>query len=239
MKKSLLHTVIGTDLLQDIPRKFLIEFPGAHAHSKSGDANDRGDGIEKGRAASPYRFTCAVQKNGPVFVSELINGSINLVDLENGVDEESQVGDAKPDNLNGVLPAQGIPREKEDIEEAEDEQSQERRYRHVLGFLLLVIPVTRIFVDAALKFAENVSAASQFSATTSAKEQKVTHASKVTPMMACKATMEKKILAHLDSRKSNPPFLGREAASEAMKLSRNCAALSDPSKLRIGCEPAK
>lgn len=113
MKKSLLHTIIGPDLLQNIPRKFLIKLPGAHAHGNSGDADDRGDGIEKGRAGLPYRLMDRlVPKNVLIEASELINGSVNLVDLENGIDEESQVGNAQPNDLNGVLPAQGIPREK-------------------------------------------------------------------------------------------------------------------------------
>jgi len=77
-----------------------------------------------------------------------------LINLEHGVDQESEVGNAKADHLDCILQPQRVPRKKPDVEEAKDEEGQESRYRSVGGLELIFIDVG---AKAGLELGKNIA----------------------------------------------------------------------------------
>jgi hypothetical protein len=64
---------------------------------------------------------------------ELIRRGIELIPLNTGVDEETNVEHTEAYHLNRVFHAQGIPHEDQLINHPEDVQSQESRDRFGIG----------------------------------------------------------------------------------------------------------
>ena len=56
---------------------------------------------------------------------EIVDGFVDLVDLNGGVDHEGDVGDAETDDLNSVLSLEGIPNQHEFVDETEQEKTEE------------------------------------------------------------------------------------------------------------------
>jgi hypothetical protein len=149
----------------------------------------------------------------------------NLIDLEDGVDKDSQVGHAEADNLNGVLEPQGIPCQEQNVEEAENEEGQKRRNRAVLRLELVVELRVVLILKTELEPPKRISTLSG-QRRNGCIETVAAYDSKVTQITACRPTMRKKSFAHLESRNSeeNSFFLAGAAlpgAPEAiMALSR-------------------
>lgn len=47
VKESLLHAIIGADLLQDVPSKLFVELPCQEGHNDCGDGEDSRDGNQE------------------------------------------------------------------------------------------------------------------------------------------------------------------------------------------------
>jgi hypothetical protein len=108
VQEALLHAVVGADLFQNIPGELAVELVGEGAHGNGDDAHDGGDGNEERLAQRPHIPVLLVWLQQAV-AQQGSDGLVDLVNLEDGVDEDGQVGDAEADDLNGVLEAQGVP----------------------------------------------------------------------------------------------------------------------------------
>lgn len=158
VEEPLLHAVVGANLLENVPGELAIELVGKVRNGNRDDANDHGGGNEEGACRLP---DCAVGRVRPkgAAIYQLLDGVVDLVDLEERVDKENEVRDAETDDLNRVLPPQGIPRQGEDVEEAKDEEGQESRDRAVSRFHVFWdrVAVAEL-LEVGLEDGENVAA---------------------------------------------------------------------------------
>ena len=153
MKESLLHTVVGTNVLENVPSILLVDLPRKETHDKSSEGNDGGNSHEVRLNIMPELFGRHLGSES-VLSAENIKGLLNLIDLNRGVNHEGEVGEADTNDLNGVLLSQSIPDDNEGVKETEDEQRQESRDSLVLGldFRIWVV-ITKID----LEFAKDVT----------------------------------------------------------------------------------
>ncbi len=86
MQEALLHAVVGTNLLEDIPGELAVQLVGDAAHENGDDANDCGDGDQEGLAEQPHVLIIIVVLQGAV-LQQILDGAVDLVDLEDGVNE--------------------------------------------------------------------------------------------------------------------------------------------------------
>lgn len=121
MQESLLHAIVCTNLLQDIPGELAIELIGKVSNRNRGDADDDRDRDEERSGQFPEVVPIRYFGKSVAF-PQLVNGRVNLVNLNERVDEERQVGDAESNDLDRVLPPQRVPGEDQDIEETENEK---------------------------------------------------------------------------------------------------------------------
>ena len=87
---------------------------------------------------------------------------MNLIYLDRGIHEKSQVCDTDSDDLNGVLGLEGIPDQDEFVDETEQEQTEEGGNRLEFGVDSVDVgsgpPLGRIDISkAALETAESVT----------------------------------------------------------------------------------
>lgn len=154
MQEAFLHAIIGTNVLEDVPRKNLVQLPRHEAHTDATQPNNSRDGDEVGPDVLPHSI-CGLGDLERSVYAEDIQRDLNLLDLQRGVDHQSQVGNADTDGLNGVLHAQRIPDDDELVEETEDEEGEEGWDSFVLRLdLRVVYPAT---VQARLKPAEDIA----------------------------------------------------------------------------------
>ena len=120
VEKALLHVVVGTNVLENVPSELLIELPGNTAHGNCHNTNDDGKGDEKAPQFLPQVWfpEPAGCVNGNNCIQDLIR-------LEGGKYEECKIGDADNYHLNRVLHAKSIPYQHHLVHETEDEESQE------------------------------------------------------------------------------------------------------------------
>ncbi len=158
VQEPLLHAVVGADLLQDVPGKLSVQLIRNGAHDNGDHADDGGHGNEEGFDQQPHVLVLVVRLQS-AGVHELVDRAVNLINLEGGVDEDGQVGHAQADDLNRVLEAQGVPCQEQDVEEAEDEEGQEGRYRAVLRLGAVGEALFALEHETELEPREHVSAA--------------------------------------------------------------------------------
>ena len=132
MKEALLHAVVSADLLQNVPSKLLVQFPGHEPHRDGEHGNDDGNRHEERAARGPGTLAGRVDFERAVGLN-VRDGSSDLVDLQRGVDEQGQVRDADSNDLDGVLETQGIPGQDQLVQETKNEERQEGGYRLVVG----------------------------------------------------------------------------------------------------------
>lgn len=82
VKESLLHAIIGTNLLQDIPSKLLVQLPCQEAHADCGDGKYSRNGNEEGPGSVPYSELGRGVSFHDILEDHDINGRADLVDLE-------------------------------------------------------------------------------------------------------------------------------------------------------------
>lgn len=150
VEESLLHAIVGTNVLQNVPGIFLIDLPRDEAHADSSHGNDGGYSDEEGLHIIPEVLVRFLE--GVPF-SKNLNGLVDLVNLDRGVDHKSKVGEAHSNNLNGVLLTESIPDNDQGVQETEDEQSQEGG--NGLGLRLNLIQLD--ILQVGLKFGKYVS----------------------------------------------------------------------------------
>lgn len=143
IQESLLHPVVSSDRLEDIPSKDLVQLPGNKGHGKGAGGEDAGNGDQEGAYLAPQVLMIGGDRPGR---AHFLDGDLNLFDLDGGIDHDSQVGDADSNDLNGVLVSQSIPDDNELVEESENEQSEEGRDRTPLGIVTRLV----LIVDQAI-----------------------------------------------------------------------------------------
>lgn len=138
MKESLLHAIICSNVLQNIPRKFLVQFPCNKRHTHGHEADDGGNRDEKRLQFGPEFLRGDIGIKSPVTRQD-VDGHLNLIHLKGSVDQHSQVGNADTNDLNCVFHAKGVPNDDQFVQETKDEESQEGRDGLVLRLNLVNI----------------------------------------------------------------------------------------------------
>lgn len=152
VKEPLLHAVISTNDLEDIPRKLLVELPGAEDHASRGESNHSRGGNEKRSNVGPQQIRGHALAQS-IDRCQHINSHLNLVHLDGRVDEQGQVSNADANDLNRVLHAKRVPDDNQLVKEAKDEESEEGRDRLVLRLGIVGVDVGS---EAYLELAKDV-----------------------------------------------------------------------------------
>jgi hypothetical protein len=153
VKETLLHAVIGTNVLENIPSILLVDLPRKKAHDKGSEGNNGGNGHEVRLHIMP-EFSCRHAGSEGVLGTENIEGLLNLIDLDGGVNHEGEVREADTNDLNGVLLAESIPNDNECVKETENKERQESRDSLVLR---LDFGIGVVITKVNLEFAKDVS----------------------------------------------------------------------------------
>ena len=159
VQEALLHAIVGADLLQDIPGELPVELVGDGTHADGDHADDGGDGDEEGLAQLPHIPVLVILLQG-TRGHQVIDRVVDLIDLEDGVDENGQVSHAEADDLNGILESQGVPGQDQDVEETEDEKGEEGRNRAILRLEFVGEAGLLLVLETELEPPEDVSALS-------------------------------------------------------------------------------
>jgi hypothetical protein len=86
------------------------------------------------------------------------DGTLDGVDLDGRVDDQSEVGNADANDLNGILLTKSIPYNHTLVQEGENEERQKRRNRSVLRLYPLGdVAVSNTALETGLEPAENVA----------------------------------------------------------------------------------
>lgn len=134
VKESLLHPVVGTNVLEDIPGELLVELPGDEDHDDGAQADDARDDAEEGNDVFPE----VVLSQGTLCDGQDVDGLLDLVNLDGREDKEGHVRDAHEDDLDRVLHPQRVPYQDQLVYEGEDEEREEGR-----DGLVLCVDVSR------------------------------------------------------------------------------------------------
>lgn len=118
VQEPLLHPVVSSYVLQDVPCELLVQLPRNEAHAHRSGGNDARDGDEEAANVAPHLLARHRQRVEPL---QDLDGLLDLLNLDSRVDEQGHVGDGHADDLNGVLHAQGVPHNHHLVEEPEDE----------------------------------------------------------------------------------------------------------------------
>lgn len=116
MQEPLLHPVVSSYMLQDIPRKLLIQLP---SHETQNDCEQPNNRRNRNQLSLSLRPDIQVPEN--ILGHKNDNGFVDLVDLECAVNEQGKVCDAHSDDLNGILRNESVPNQNDVVYEAEDE----------------------------------------------------------------------------------------------------------------------
>lgn len=131
MKESLLHAIIGTNVLEDIPRILLVNLPREEAHNEGSKGDDGRNGHQIRLHIVPKLGSSHATLESIVLL-ENIKGLGNLIDLDGRVNHKCQVREADTNDLNGVLLSESIPDDDQGVKETKDEKGQESRNSLVL-----------------------------------------------------------------------------------------------------------
>lgn len=135
MKESLLHAIIGTNVLENIPGILLVNLPRKEAHNEGSKGDDGRDSHQVRLHIVPKLGSSHTTLESIVLL-ENIEGFGNLIDLNSRVNHKGQVREADTNDLNGVLLSESIPDDDESVKETENEKRQESRDSLVLGLNL-------------------------------------------------------------------------------------------------------
>lgn len=105
-------------MLQDIPSELLVQLPCDERHGNGDSCEDARDADEDRLDIRPN----VIIRKG-VERLEIVDGFVDLIDLDGSVDEKREIGDAEADNLNRVLRLKSIPDQNEFVDETEQEQA--------------------------------------------------------------------------------------------------------------------
>jgi len=153
VQETLLHAVVSTNLLENVPGKLLVQLPRYEGHEHRGHGDDAGNGHEKGADGGPEIRPVVDTVDNGALTSQDVDGVADLIDLDGRVDEDGQVGEGEADDLNRVLHTQRVPDKYQLVQEGEDEERQEGRDGPVLADRIVVeLP------NVGLELGEDVSA---------------------------------------------------------------------------------
>lgn len=124
VQETLLHPVVGSYSLKNVPSKDLVELPGSEGHGNGTKAQDAGDGDQVRFYVDPHVVLRVLER---AVVPQLTQRLFDLFDLDGSVNHQCEVGNAHANNLNGVLRSQRVPDNNQLVQEAEDEKRQECR----------------------------------------------------------------------------------------------------------------
>lgn len=141
-----LESGVGTDALVDGPRELVVQLPGLECERKGSDRHENWQGDQHGLHVFPKLLG-----NEGILVQRVCS-ILDLIELDGGIYENTHVVENEPDDLNGVLQAQGVPDEEQLVDVAEHEDGQ------ICGDgARLVADAWGGKVDAALEFAKDIS----------------------------------------------------------------------------------
>lgn len=126
MEESLLHAIISTNVLENIPCVLLVDFPRKEAHNKGSQGDNAWNGDKVRLDIVPELCRGDVWRKSVVRLKD-IKGLGNLIHLDSGVNHEGEVREADTNDLNSVLLAESIPYDNQCIQETENEKRQEGR----------------------------------------------------------------------------------------------------------------
>ena len=108
VEEALLHAIISTDVLQNVPSEFLVQLPGNEAHADGHDADDGRDSNEIRSHVNPHSFS-SVPSFERIVQGKHVESNVDLVDLNRGINDESKVRKANANNLDSVCHAKSVP----------------------------------------------------------------------------------------------------------------------------------
>src|SRR5690242_1843005 len=85
VKETSLHPIVGTNVLQDVPRKHLVELPADEGHDDGAERNDGRNGDEERPDVFPGGGGSSVSGQNALPLKDL-NGRLNRIDLNSRID---------------------------------------------------------------------------------------------------------------------------------------------------------
>lgn len=131
VKESLLHAIIGTNVLENIPSILLVNLPRKEAHNEGSKGNDGRDSHQIRLHIVPKLGSSHATLES-IALLENIEGLGNLINLDGRVNHKGQVRETDTNDLNGVLLSESIPDDDEGVKETKNEKRQESRDSFVL-----------------------------------------------------------------------------------------------------------
>lgn len=119
-----LHPEICRNVLVNAPGELIVELPADDGHENSSESMDTWDCNQEGLDRRPYSGI-----HQQVVASRVISGKpgvcfLNLLNLDSAVDQQSEVKNAKSDDLDSVLQAQSIINQCDEKYVPKDEQCE-------------------------------------------------------------------------------------------------------------------
>jgi len=106
-------------MLVDGPRKLVVQLPGNEGEDEGCDGHENRVGNQLDANLLPD-----IVPGDEAVILEDCNSIVDLVELDAGIDENADIVKDKPDDLDGILLAQGIVYEDELVDEAEHEDGE-------------------------------------------------------------------------------------------------------------------
>lgn len=108
MEESLLHAIIGSDMLENVPGELLVQLPGDETVADGTDTDDARNSNQNALYIIPHG-----QVGYSILGDQDINGLADLIDLDGRINHQSKVCDTNTNDLNGVLDPKRIPHKDE------------------------------------------------------------------------------------------------------------------------------
>lgn len=113
-----LQSQVGADVLVDGPCEFIVQLPCDEGEQGGCECHQTRQGDEHGPDVEPeLRLDILV-------LVELVGGVPDLVELDGGVDGDTDVVDDESDDLNGILQSECVPHEPQLVQVAEHEDGK-------------------------------------------------------------------------------------------------------------------
>lgn len=112
-------------MLVDCPRKLIIQLPCNNRHNRCEEPNDARNCNQVWSNVRPDRNAWP----DPSFEAQSFNCLVDLVVLDGCINQHTNIVDAEPNDLNGVLQSKGVVNQDKLIEETEDKEGEVGRNR--------------------------------------------------------------------------------------------------------------
>lgn len=143
-KIATFHAKIGRDVLVNGPGEFIVKLPANYRQQDSTECEYAWNCNKKRFDSFPDSFL--VHQSACALGLEVLVRFLDLILLNGGIDEQSDVEETESDNLNGVFQAKGIIDHEEHKQMAKDEESEVCRDCSLLWILKVVVYAVRYSV---------------------------------------------------------------------------------------------